>query len=368
MMESKPRAGTIERSITFDLEPLDILFLRDGRPFDASVPRATTVLPLPQTVTGAMRTWLLRRLGANLSKLAAAIKGGASFADAVGPQGPRLAAIGRIRVRGPWFVKDGERLVPTPATVQSEIDNRCRLHRLDPLADDLPGWKPLEPGMRPLWHRSRVRIEPTAGYLRPGGLCRFLAGRTPQPTDIVDSREVLGTEDRVGIGVNPDTRTVAEGMIYSVRLLRLASGVRLAVDLVGLPEDLEVCPDDEDVLPLGGEGRRAIVRRAPSPHWPAVPVDRGDGRLILLTAPAPFGGWRPPGLSLIAAAVHGHVAISGWDLARGGPKPNRFAVPAGSVYFVDRNMKLPSRIGSLCRDHDAAVGWGTYVEGEWNFA
>ena len=364
---SEPHAGAGVRSVTFDLEPLDVLFLRDGRPFDASVPRATTGVPLPQTIAGAMRTWLLRRLGANLEELAAAIKGGASFAEAAATQGAKLAAVGRLGVRGPWFIKDDERLVPTPATVQ--IDTKENLHRIDPLAGDLPGWTPPEPGMRPLWHRSRVRTEPRAGYLRPGGLRRFLAGGAPQPDEVVDSSAIYGTEDRVGIEVNTNTRTVGEGMIYTVRLLRLVSGVGLAVDLIGAPEDLEVCPDDEDVLPLGGEARRAIVRRARSDHdWPADSTDGGDGRLVLLTAPALFRGWQPPGLSPIAAAVPGHVPISGWDLARGGPKPNRFAVPAGSVYFVDRDTELPNRRGSLCRGEDAAVGWGTYVEGVWNYA
>ena len=364
---AEPHAGVAARSVTFDLEPLDVLFLRDGRPFDGSVPRATTRVPLPQTVAGAVRTWLLRRLGANLKELAAAIKGGASFAEAAAVQGPHLAAVGRLGVRGPWFVKDSERLVPTPATVHAAVDTKEDLYRLDPLADDLPGWTPPNPGMRPLWHRGRVRTEPRAGYLRPGGLGRFLAGGAPQPDEIVDSDALYRFEDRVGIEIDVDTRTVSEGMIYTIRLLRLVSGVNLAVDLIGAPDDLRVCPDGEDVLPLGGEARRAIVRRARAHDWPAASVDEGNGRLVLLTAPAPFGGWRPPNLSPIAAAVPGCLPVSGWDLARSGPKPNRFAVEAGSVYFVDRNTELSNR-GSLCKGEDAAVGWGTYVEGVWNYA
>lgn len=365
---AEPHAGVAVRSVSFELEPLDVLFLRDGRPFDASVPRATTRVPLPQTVAGALRTWLLRRLGSNLKELATAIKRGASFAEAAAVQGPKPAAVGRLGVRGPWFVKDGERLVPTPATIHAAIDIKEDLYRLDPLADDLPGWTPSNTEIRPLWLRGRVRTEPRAGYLRPGGLGRFLAGGVPLPDEIVDSEALYRFEDRVGIEVNADTRTVSEGMIYTIRLLRLVGGVSLAVDLIGEPEDLRVCPDDEDVLPLGGEARRAIVRRARAHDWPAASGDAGHGRLVLLTAPAPFGGWRPPSLPPIAAAVPGYLPISGWDLARGGPKPNRFAVEAGSVYFVDRNTKLSNRGGSLCRGEDAAVGWGTYVEGVWNYA
>ena len=40
-------------------------------------------------------------------------------------------------------------------------------------------------------------------------------------------------------------------------------------------------------------------------------------------------------MSIVVAAVVGRpVAVSGWNLKEGKPKPSRRAVPAGSVYFV----------------------------------
>ncbi len=71
-------------------------------------------------------------------------------------------------------------------------------------------------------------------------------------------------------------------------------------------------------------------------------------------------------MSPIAAAVPGHIAVSGWDLARGGPKPNRFAVPAGSVYFFDQPEPFAECNGSLCGDDDAMLGWGAFIEGGWS--
>lgn len=353
-------------SITLELEPLDVLFFRDGRPFGGAQ-RATSGAPMPQTVAGAVRTWLLQSTDTDLKALAKAIRNGASFAEATAAQGRTPGSVGRIGVRGPWFVKERERLVPTPATV--EIDGEGSLHRLDPLADDLPGWSPKTEGILPLWRRSRSNTKPRAGYLRASGLQRFLAGDTPQPDEIVDQDSIFGPEDRVGIEVDPRTQTVGERMIYAVRLLRLCPGVTLAVDLVGTPKDLAVCPDDEDVIPLGGEAKRVIVRRVrANDGWPEAPDRRGDGRLVLLTTPAPIGGWRPPGFAPVAAAVPGYVPVSGWDLARGGPKSNRFAVAAGSVYFMNHDANLADRDGSLCGDEDAAVGWGAYVQGVWNYA
>lgn len=354
--------------VSFELEPLDVLFFRDGRPFDAA-PRAATVVPMPQTIAGALRTWLLTCLDADFTALGSAIKSGGSFKEATAAQKSAVAAVGRLGIRGPWFVKDGERLVPTPETIEVENGSDGALHRLDPLADRLPGWSPPANGMRPLWRRSRGATRARRGYLRRTGLKRFLSGDLPHADEIVDANALFGFEDRVGIGVDPGAQTAGEGMIYSVRLMRLCPGVMLAVDLVGAWEDLSVCPDNDDVLLLGGEARRAIIRRSPDVHsWPEASVGTADGRLILLTTPAPLAGWHPHGLPLVAAAVPGHVPVSGWDMARGGPKPNRFAVPAGSVYFCGGETGQANGIGSLCSGEDAAVGWGTCLEGKWNYA
>ncbi len=37
---------------------------------------------------------------------------------------------------------------------------------------------------------------------------------------------------------------------------------------------------------------------------------------------------------MVAAVVGRPLAVSGWDLKGGKPKPSRRAVPAGSVYFL----------------------------------
>ena len=362
------RLSTPVGMVSFELEPLDVLFFRDGRPFDAA-PRAATIAPMPQTIAGALRTWLLTCLEADFTALGNVIKCGGSFQEATATQKSAVAAVGRLGIRGPWFVKDGERLVPTPATIEVENGSGRALHRLDPLDEGLPGWLPPADGMLPLWRRNRGATRARGGYLRLAGLKRFLSGGLPHADEIVDADALFGFEDRVGIGIDPGAQTAEEGMIYSVRLMRLCPGVMLAVDLVGARDDLSVCPDNDDVLLLGGEARRAIIRRSPDVHsWPEASTGTADGRLVLLTTPALFAGWQPRGLPLVAAAVPGHVPISGWDMARGGPKPNRFAVPAGSVYFCGGETGRANSVDTLCSGEDAAVGWGTCLEGKWNYA
>ena len=67
---------------------------------------------------------------------------------------------------------------------------------------------------------------------------------------------------------------------------------------------------------------------------------------------------------LFRSASDKAIPISGWDIARRGPKATRFAVPAGAVYFVEGQTEF--KHGSLCDDEeDVAQGWGFALQGEW---
>jgi CRISPR-associated protein Cmr3 len=155
-------------------------------------------------------------------------------------------------------------------------------------------------------------------------------------------------------------------MIYSADYLALRPGVSLYAELLGPAEVLDGAFAADTAIPLGGQGRYVRVHRRSRPvDWPAA-HSGGEGRLLLLTAPALFSaGWRPDGLDLVAAAVPGHVAVSGWDLAHRGPKPTRFAAAAGAVYFC---RGFPESRASLCDGEDAALGWGSFLEGVWRHA
>jgi CRISPR-associated protein Cmr3 len=96
----------------------------------------------------------------------------------------------------------------------------------------------------------------------------------------------------------------------------------------------------------------------------------------LLATPGIFGGrnghpWadrpdaiRPPA-RLRAAASGNPLAVSGWDIAMNGPRPTRFAIPAGAVYYVDGAFGAVNE--SLCCDDELVhEGWGFALRGVWN--
>ena len=364
-------SGDQVRRVGVLMEPLDTLFFRDGRPFEPAS-QVSSGMPMPQTVAGALRTWLLREADCDFERLAAAMRGSATFADAAADQSAEVACVARLSFRGPWFARISpgdavEPLVPAPATLR-KVKGAGEIARLDPLEKPaLPGWCPPEEGMLPLWYCGGETIERLeASYLTPAGLYAFLQGKTPGRDEIVPRKDILDFDRRTGIAVDAGSRTAAEGMIYGVSLLALKRGVVLYAEVEGPDDAIGRIPGRTTPVPLGGEGRRVAMRTVEPVTWLSPAQGDGQGRLLVLTTPGIFDeGWRPSWLAgkLLAAAVPGYEAASGWDLARKGPKPTRFAAPAGSVYFLREPLDPPR--GSLCDGEDAALGWGTFVEGVW---
>src|SRR5262245_34230155 len=103
------------------LEALDVLFFRDGRPFDAAA-RVMGGLPLPQTLAGALRTALLARHGFDFAGLSRRRRRGQDVRDALRQGGAPEWVIG-AHFRGPWLaLRDSDRgpvepLLPVPQTL-----------------------------------------------------------------------------------------------------------------------------------------------------------------------------------------------------------------------------------------------------------
>jgi CRISPR-associated protein Cmr3 len=344
------------------LTPLDLLVFRDGRPFDGAA-QIRSGLPQPQTVAGAVRSWLLARTDCDFERLAEDIKRGVTFAEACGAQGSEVADIGTVRFRGPWFSRDGKTpLLPVPATLRGSKQQRRTLFRLDPLRKPLPGWRSGD-GLMPLWYRGNDRVESLGGYLTLDGMATFLSGDVPSPETLVPAEALYAEDRRSSVAISPQHLTALEGQIFSVGFLALKPDVSLLVE-IDAPTNMPL--PEQGVIRLGGEGRQMHMRSLHGPiAWPSA-VPREGRKLYVLTTPGLFAaGWKPAELSPLAAAVPTPLALSGWDMARGGPKPTRFAVPAGAVYFV--NDPSFSSAAAFSRGEDAASGAGHTLEGVWDY-
>lgn len=380
------------------IDPLDVFFFRDGRPFEPAS-RAKSELPKPQTLLGALRTAIIKKGGGGFERLAEEVK-------KKGDLGSAFEAIGfkwlnDITLFGPWIAKfnDGNSLedifVPVPAILRESkdraeyIENKdtkeISIFRLLPLRDNLPGWKPPENGMRPLWLKKLEQTEKLSGFLNLKGLEEFLNNKLPskiikgpntskqnekcKKARVLDNEDLFDMDHRIGIGIDPDTLTTQEGIIYAASFLVLKDEYSFYAE-VEVPENEASIFDEMDTISFGGEKRKAQLSTLKPFAWPrATDANEKEKPLLLMITPGifPYPYWRPQKLErkLVSARVPGYLPVSGWDLARGGPKPNRFAVCAGSVYFLNEPFNSPTYPASLCEDEYAKQGWGIYLEGRW---
>ncbi len=387
--------------IGLNIKALDTLFFRDGRPFEAAG-HGRGGLPTPRTLAGALRTALLADAGFDFNALArwrrqepnqgvdqADLE--SKIADLLTQASSDRTWILSTRFRGPWLAlsPDGptgvvDPLLPVPSIlVRGEGESngsKGSWDRSKPIPPaELPGW-PTVGGLWPLFRkRSDPDAKPPGGFLRSAGWKAFLRGDSPGHDQWCSLESVCGYDTRTGIGVDPDALTASEGLIYTVQMLALPDKVSLYAEIL-LPDDtpagtrevLEACFSSP--FPFGGEGRYASATVLGAAFDWQPEIEAGERSLWMLATPAFFeqNGQSPSdrpkipeGSWLRAAASPAPLAVSGWDVARNGPRPTRFAVPAGSVYFVEGPFQ-PDQ-DSVCNNpEDVAQGWGYALRGVWN--
>jgi CRISPR-associated protein Cmr3 len=233
------------------LDPLDVLFFRDGRPFDAAN-RVLSGLPTPQTVAGAVRTALLSATGCPANSLP---RGTGPIADRLRRAGADEAIL-TAAFRGPWLAirqrEDADHVDPLfvcPANLRLSREDH-RLYRIgrprDQKALPVSGWNAAG-GLWPIDYDGELNAKPDLILLTSRGLRRFLesAGTKDSLTlsegaDYRLADETFKLDHRTGIGIDPSRLSTIHGELYGVGLLALTSETRLYVE-VCLPPRLADC-------------------------------------------------------------------------------------------------------------------------------
>lgn len=345
-------------------QALDVLTFRDGRPFSTGMTStARTTMPRPTSTGGALN----RVFGASPQEIA----------------GPLL-----VSLLSPSTV-----LLPAPLDLVVENQTWRRLH---PDAADSAGV------VSDLSERDGLEDfqllggggEPSPRLLDTASMTAYLDGRPEVALDVLTStvgQEPLVRERRLGLARHPRSvsgvgRTAVPGFLYLAEFWRPAVryeehlwfGCRVWFD------DDRVPAAAAGVVPLGGEGRQSRVvvvaeTDATAPRLPARPTDYPDGRLLLyLATPSVFpDGWLPPaapGLTVTAACVPGPQPITGWSPADQAARPLRWAVDAGSVYFLTFDdpaaaQRFAERYHGRCLPQAErwmqTVGFGMCLVGRW---
>lgn len=310
------------------IQPLDVLFLRGNRLFGAAGSYGESLLPpWPSVAAGALRSLLFAQNGQVLDD----------------PADFCLTAFHLARDSGAGA--EAVYAVPADLSVVDAGDGQLQIRRLQPakLAPGLASSSPLT--SIPMLAQDQ-RSKPASGHwLSSAAWQGYLAGQTPQATELLPTRKLWQLEHRVGVGLEPQTRAAADGKLFSMQAIAFRGGAGFVTVSTG-----RVAPPERGTLRLGGDGRGAALTMADVqlPQGDHAAIVRAGRARIVLTSPGLFPqGWRLPGMDasgllqlpglrarVVAAAVPRAAVVSGWDMVRRQPKDAQRVAPTGSVYWL----------------------------------
>lgn len=335
------------------LEPLDTLFFRDSRPFDAGTDAfAESTLPSPLAIYGALGSYILEERGKSFAEFYLTGQD-----DVLGKYDPTLNT-GKLNIKGIFLSRGEELFFPAPANLFTGNERASRSTLLVQKPHSSPWfYSDLPDSISPIAIPSSKGedVKQVNGFINFPTLIDFRGDNLHEKNSQMYQRDRLfSSELRYGIGINETTLAVKEGYLYGASHLRFRqekenlqkTGIAILVN--------DIPQITEGVVSLGGEKRRAKLslgddRRVNLPYDALVQQMQQSQRFFLyfLTPCILHNGWtlkdKGPlkGATLVAAAVNKPGYLSGWQRtshASGEPRPMRKSIPAGSVYF----FKAPS--------------------------
>lgn len=350
----------------YHFEAADVLFFRDGRPFNQGDPAQMAIRslfpPHPTTAVGALRAALARGLGWGGAGPWGKDITGKYITETLG-NGPDLKQAG-LQFRGPYLVHGlAGPLFPAPAILVREVSGERRLRRLGPGAARMCDLRDDEHVRLAAPVDAKGKVKPVGGaWLTTEGMQRVLNGGVPARTEIYlageDEDDVEGClfarEVRIGLARNARTRTAEQGALYTAGFIRpQAAGEGVGMIIAAHSE--HALPQPASPIPFGGEGRFAWLETSDD-HAVTLPqaperFKTRNGRLlytVTLITPAhlpdrwPRPGDPLPGLpgTIVCACHERPVMVGGWASRHfkqngWGPQPLKAMLPAGSTWFLD---------------------------------
>lgn len=317
---------------SIQIEAIDTLFFRDGKPFSMGDDNmATGIFPPPPSVLyGALRTQYFAQ---NPDKL--------SYANT--PDDPSSL----LQLKGVFLKGHDSILLPLPkdmVVVEEEVGNKKKKKtKLLTIMDKPPLSNVSTPKILGLSKLQKAKEEEFVMIDKSSWADDYAKGQADfTPTEL---SHYLSTETKIGIGRNRDQRTVQEGHLYRLTLQRLEG--KFDIGEPNKPKRLYIHADYEglelnenQLVRYGGEHK--IVRTNPTDYIEiGCPEVKGDTFKIYLATNGIFkSGWQPEellqqhGLELITCALGKYVNVGGFDMKAKKPKHMYRCVPAGSVYYV----------------------------------
>ena len=371
----RPRAGNV-----VSLDPLAPIIVRSGRPVDGRSDADPARFPPPSTTAGCLRTSWARENNK--------------------PFGPKLAT---LAVSGPLLLtRAGEVLARKPAdALYFGHGESARCLRAEPRPFDAGCDADLPDRLLPVQLTEHVAGKPGDGpaWWLWKDLLAFRQGELASHAELCKNGWTPPRGDRrTHVAIDPDTHAADAGRLFQTEGLDLDTPDRFDGSSAGGLRLLVRCEEalGAALVHLGGKRRLAALQPEDEQTWPRPPqgwlnrIEKAGGLCLTLLTPGIFAagyrpGWLDPTnltgcpptapqlqLELRAAAVDRWEPHSGWDLAKGQPRPSRKLAGAGAVYwFRILGAAAPNSLealwlNSVCDgEQDRRDGFGLALPSAW---
>lgn len=382
--------------IQIDLKPLDTLFFRDSRSFNAGEESTADFnFPSPLTFYGAIGNAILEDTSeVNRIKFVS----GEYKHPKLGKYDEKLLNT-PLKLKGPFLQKGEKTYFPPPSNLWIEVTGRPYVpHVLFPYENNQCMWDISDKKIKPLKIPDvrGLELKPLEEYIPVEELIKYLAGKLDQFSTLSSEPEnsFFTQETRYGHVISKYSKSPEDHFLYTAIHLRFKEQLRkqklIESGFTIIAEGIEESDLHNKIITLGGERRKVTVKCKNNKLITENPeilreIQSKKKFFIYFASPAIFkNGWRmelPSEFSdavLVGAAVNKPLYISGWKTNKndfgGQPRPIKKAVRAGSVYFFEANSWNNEKFteffekynfGASLSDEYCSAGFGISLIGCW---
>jgi CRISPR-associated protein Cmr3 len=341
----------------FFVEPLDLIAFRGNRLFgDEGTVGDTTLLPQPSVFAGAFRSLLVSKLNDEQRS---------QFFDGDTPEGDIGQELGSLQNPGTFkieWLSFGEKDVTGEiSALISRPNDVVALNKEENKEDPKAILSTrLKLGKIPrdycrtsgefdhiLYSTSLTKTSGQDFFLRMPEFRKYLNG--DDTFSSVPSEQCYSICSRIGIGLDPKTKSAEQGKLYTSNYLALKKGFGYLVGISG-----SSCINNSGFIRLGADGKSARYEESTTIHFHdfnyETILDQKLFKIIMLTAGIFKNGAIPDMFILqngryvlvfedlqavlTTMSITNHDTVSGWDMFNNKPKPAVKTVGAGSVYYL----------------------------------
>lgn len=322
-----------------EMEPLDVLFFRDSKPFNKGEDNWASSIPFPNLTTlyGMLRSTYF-----------------SLHINEFFPDKKENDSTNAIRIESANLVYQDSVYYPIPEDLYcyEAKDGYHFMYKQCVESKDMVSSFNVETGLEHF-----VKIPNTYHKQKPVSTAFFRFDKENLQAYFMndenlkhkDFREFIFEEGKIGIGRSDRSKCSEEGLLYRIGQIRYEKDLKIRVKIndgiLDLPE--------KGTLKLGGQGNSVsykLLKDTESINFCTDRKEKCNRVKLYLKSPAVFqNGWKPDFLEkgklegvldgkkvrLLTACINGYLPIGGYDLEKNCPKPLVKAVPAGSVYLFE---------------------------------